>query len=330
MTTSAAHSLPNLLIFPEDCQLVGLSNWALFQDHLKSVTHATGLSGYINGTIATPTPPPTNLQGPAPAPTLVNSCSPSLEEWELRDACIVGIIYQNIKDPHFLDVTQDMTVQAMWIQLTAKFETMSAAAQTLAKECIQQFKYIAAMPFEEYFQQLEALQKSASNYDMMVQLANRPTSHTTPSNALVVSARFSAGIVCNNCKQVGHVKKNCWAKGGKSEGEGLKWYTAPKGMEPTKVVNTSSLATTLDVNPTPSTPTAAATVYNFGNFEPRGMDYSLYCSALPDAYSVRLGREASTFLGSSQSGTDSLESSSVSSRNKIPTFINSVVLHWCI
>ncbi|KIK50845.1 hypothetical protein GYMLUDRAFT_141230, partial [Collybiopsis luxurians FD-317 M1] len=107
-------------IFPEDRQLNGLSNWALFRDHLKSVARATGLSGYIDGTIAAPTPPSTNLQGPLPAPTPVNSRSPSLEEWELRDARIAGIIYQNIKDPRSLGVTQDMTAQAMWTQLVAE------------------------------------------------------------------------------------------------------------------------------------------------------------------------------------------------------------------
>ncbi|KAJ3779972.1 hypothetical protein GGU10DRAFT_381425 [Lentinula aff. detonsa] len=52
--SSNANALPNLMSFPEDRQLVGLSNWAVFRDHLKSVARATGLTGYLDGTIVSP------------------------------------------------------------------------------------------------------------------------------------------------------------------------------------------------------------------------------------------------------------------------------------
>ncbi|KIK52176.1 hypothetical protein GYMLUDRAFT_251429 [Collybiopsis luxurians FD-317 M1] len=104
-----------------------------------------------------------NIQGAATAPTPVNLCTPTLEEWELHDAQIAGIIYQNVKDPCSMRITQDMSAQVMWTALTTEFKTTSAAAQTLAKEQIQQCKYTPGLPFEEYFQQLKALHKAASD-----------------------------------------------------------------------------------------------------------------------------------------------------------------------
>jgi gag-polypeptide of LTR copia-type len=62
-----------------------------------------------------------------------------------------------------MGITQDMSAQVMWTALTTKFETTSAATQTLAKDQIQQFKYTPSLPFEECFQQLEALRKAVSD-----------------------------------------------------------------------------------------------------------------------------------------------------------------------
>ncbi|KIK62218.1 hypothetical protein GYMLUDRAFT_135903, partial [Collybiopsis luxurians FD-317 M1] len=75
------------------------SNWATFCDHLKSVAGATGLIGYLGGTISSPTPPSAGIPTAVPLPTPANLHSPSIEEWELRDTQIAGIIYQNVKDP---------------------------------------------------------------------------------------------------------------------------------------------------------------------------------------------------------------------------------------
>ncbi|KAJ3964360.1 hypothetical protein EV361DRAFT_956023 [Lentinula raphanica] len=160
-------------------QLIGLSNWAIFCDHLRSIAHATGLTGYLNGTIVAPSPQdtvssiasssqktstddasttpsaPTSTPS-APPPTPINSRTPSVEEWELRDGCLAGIIYQNIKDPRSIGVTEIMSAHEMWTRLTSEYDTSSAAAQALAKEHIQQFQYAPGTPFEEYFKQLEA------------------------------------------------------------------------------------------------------------------------------------------------------------------------------
>ncbi|KAJ3991486.1 hypothetical protein F5050DRAFT_1812481 [Lentinula boryana] len=98
----------------------------------------------------------TSVSAP-PTSTAINSRTPSIEEWELRDSRLAGIIFQNIKDPRSIGVTEFMTSHEMWTRLTSEFDTSSAAAQALAKERIQQFCYSPGVPFEEYFRQLETL-----------------------------------------------------------------------------------------------------------------------------------------------------------------------------
>ncbi|KIK60901.1 hypothetical protein GYMLUDRAFT_244054 [Collybiopsis luxurians FD-317 M1] len=177
--SSNPSSLPNLLVFPEDCQLTRILNWAIFCDHLKSVAHSTGLLGYLNDNILPPASPPP-ATGPvnalsippapiAPAPTLINSHSPSIKEWELRDGHLASIIYQNIKDPRSIRVTEDMSSNAMWMRFTAEYKTNLAATQALAKEWLQQFKYVPRMHFKDYFKQLEALHKAANDIGCLVQ-----------------------------------------------------------------------------------------------------------------------------------------------------------------
>ncbi|KAF5390760.1 hypothetical protein D9757_004410 [Collybiopsis confluens] len=160
--SSNPNSLPNLITFPEDKQLVGLNNWAVFRDHVKSVARSAGLNGYLDGTISAPIPVAT-APNVAPVVTPVNSRTPTPEEWELRDARLAGIVFQNIKDPRSIGVTQDMTLNVMWIALTDEYENSSAAAQTLATERIQQCKYTTGTAFEDYFKSLEALRKSAND-----------------------------------------------------------------------------------------------------------------------------------------------------------------------
>ncbi|KAF5370488.1 hypothetical protein D9757_013124 [Collybiopsis confluens] len=278
--SSNPSALPNLITFPEDKQLVGLSNWAVFRDHVKSVARSAGLNGYLDGTITAPISAATT-PNVVPVVTPVKSRNPMPEEWELRDARLAGIVFQNIKDPRSIGVTQDMTSNVMWNALTGEYKNSSAAAQTLATEQIQQCKYTAGTVFEDYFKSLEALQKSANDVgcnitddnlrsrfltslprDYLWILQNhgaRPfpdlkrhlieydmmvesVDHTAESTTVPNALMTSAQlpIVCNNCKRTGHVRKNCWAHGGGNEGKAPRWYRTPKGMEPSAVSTSSS------------------------------------------------------------------------------------------
>ncbi|KAF5389240.1 hypothetical protein D9757_003484 [Collybiopsis confluens] len=302
--SSNPSALPNLITFPEDKQLIGLSNWAVFRDHVKSVARSAGLNGYLDGTITAPIPVAT-APNVAPVVTPVNSRTPTPEEWELRDARLAGIVFQNIKDPRSIGVTQDMTSNAMWIELTGEYENSSAAAQTLATERIQQCKYTAGT---------EALRKSANDVGCNI------------SNDDLRSRR------------TGHVKKNCWAHGGGSEGRAPRWYRAPKGMEPSAAStsssdngpNVSAVATAVTAAPV----TAAAAVYDFSDAEPEGMGESLHHHSHPDVLACRLEPEAIALVNTSESGVCSVPSYVPSvgsySMNGTPTFIDSGASHWCI
>ncbi|KAF5346552.1 hypothetical protein D9757_014186 [Collybiopsis confluens] len=395
--SSNPSALPNLITFPEDKQLVGLTNWAVFRDHVKSVARSAGLNGYLDGTITAPlsvaTAPnvvpvvmPVNSRNPTPEEwnvvpvvTPVNSRNPTPEEWELRDARLAGIVFQNIKDPRSIGVTQDMTSNVMWTALTGEYENSSAAAQTLATERIQQCKYTAGTAFEDYFKSLEALRKSANDvgcnitdddlrsrfltslprdylwilqnhgarpfpdlkrhlieYDMMVESVNHTAKSTTVPNALMTSAQ--SPIVCDNCKRTGHVKKNCWAHGGGSEGKAPRWYRAPKGMEPSAASTSSSdnslAASAAAISVAAAPVTAAAALYDFSDTEPEGMGKLLHHHSLPDVFASRLEPEAIALVNMSENGVCSLPPyvPSVNSHNinGTPTFIDSGASHWCI
>ncbi|KIK55079.1 hypothetical protein GYMLUDRAFT_248885 [Collybiopsis luxurians FD-317 M1] len=338
MSLSNSNALQNLIIFPEDCQLVGLSNWAVFCDRMKSVACSTGLGGYLDRTI---TAPPTLT-----APT-AGTALPQL---------LLLLSIPNIKDPLSIGVTQDMPSNAMWTTLTGEYKTTSAAAQTLVKECIQQFKYVSGTgtPFEEYFGQLEALQKATSNvgctisdndlhsqfltslsieylwvlqthsacsysdlkcalmkYNMMVESSTNTSGNVTVLNTLATAGKSGSRIICDNCKCTGHVKRNCWTCGGGSEGKGPRWYSAPKGMELNKLSVSLTVASTSASDPGPDTATAAATIYDFGDFELGGTTRYLDRSSPSDFSFIRLGREASAFLSRTGSNTISIPSSTV-------------------
>ncbi|KAJ3765789.1 hypothetical protein FB446DRAFT_829149 [Lentinula raphanica] len=265
--SAIANSLPGLIAFPEDRQLIGLSNWAIFCDHMKSVARATGLTGYLDGTIPAPSPPAsTPTSTITPAATSINSRSPSVDEWKLRDGRLAGIIYQNVRDPRSVGITEDMSAHTMWERLTSEYSNSSAAAQSLAKERIQKLRYDDSTPFEEYFKKLEALRKAASDnhgsrsysdlkrtlveYDMMVESASSSNSTSVAPNALAVPSRSNSSV------------KNCWAKGGGSEGKAPRWYNAPKGMEPS-----AKSVTAASIQEEEENFAAAATIYDFSDYD---------------------------------------------------------------
>lgn len=282
---SYVSSLPNLILFADDRQLAGTSNWVVFKDNLQVVARSSGLLGYLTGSIIAPllsaptaaavaVPPAVPTAAPAVVATPINSRNPSVEEWELRDGRLAGIIYQNVKDPRSIGLDQIMSAHQMWNTLTAKFDSTSAASQTLAKERIQQHLFVPGTSFEEYFGQIKALQKAASDVGCRIDesdlrsrfLTSLPEDHfwiiqahggksyndminalidydlmikstrakTTSSNPTALATTHGSGIICDNCQRNGHSKKNCWAKGGGSEGKAPRWYHAPKGLEPTK------------------------------------------------------------------------------------------------
>ncbi|KAF5358872.1 hypothetical protein D9757_012294 [Collybiopsis confluens] len=345
-----------------DRQLLGLANWATFRDHLKSTARSTGLLGYLDGSIQ-PVPPipvagpvvPGGIPPTVPTlPTPINSRTPSVEEWELRDGRLAGIIYQNIKDPRSIGVTEDMSSNAMWVKLTGEYETTSAAAQALAKERIQQFKYNPGTRFEDYFKQLEALRKAANDVGCSIldeDLRSRFLTSLTANNLwilqthgarsysdlkrtlieynMMVESTNAVGletvipsalaipgtIVCDNCNRNGHTKKGCWARGGGREGFAPRWYKAPKGMEPSGKTSTSSTVAATSSEDPPVT-SAATTVYQFSDDDFNGMSSPSLHVFPPIHPNHRLGLENYPVLSEGGGERDSVVILAVPSVNK--------------
>ncbi|KAJ3772479.1 hypothetical protein FB446DRAFT_618112, partial [Lentinula raphanica] len=118
-----SNSLPPIQIFVETRQLDSVSNFLAFSDSIVSITRGYGLEGYIDGSIPRPagTIAPFVLaagstpgQPVIPTPTANNSNSPTLEEWELRNARVAAIIYMNIKDPRGIGLNPNQSALEMW------------------------------------------------------------------------------------------------------------------------------------------------------------------------------------------------------------------------
>ncbi|KAF5393028.1 hypothetical protein D9757_001100 [Collybiopsis confluens] len=349
--SSNPNALPNLLVFPNDRQLTGISNWASFRDHLKSVARSTGLLGYLDGSTAQPTPLAGTAGVPPPATptaTPINSRTPSVEEWELRDGRLAGIIYQNIQDPRSIGVTEDMASNIMWRKLTGEFDTNSAAAQALAKERIQQFKYTPGTRFEEYFKNLEALRKAANDVGCSIQDEDLRTRFLTS-----LSKEYLWILQTHGARPLPDLKRvlleydmmylphfpcpaESFAKTATEmvtlrRGAGLEMGD---GMEPVKTSASSSAATTI-VTESSAPSIAAATIYHFDDQDFNGT------AALPprinplDHLVSRLGGETDPVLNIRGCDGGSVEIFAVPSRNEnnfrdVPTYLDSAATHWCI
>ncbi|KAJ3990593.1 hypothetical protein F5050DRAFT_1813862 [Lentinula boryana] len=129
------------------------------------------------------------------------------------------------------------------------------------------------------------------------------------------------------------MKKNCWAKGGGSEGKGPRWYNAPKGMDPNP--KSVSAASTMNED---TLFTAGATIYDFSDYDFGGKVELLCYPSHPDTQPHRLGaQEDFALLSDEQDGnTSSVLPTSVKLDTpdnpsvRVPTFIDSGASHWCI
>ncbi|KAJ3764799.1 hypothetical protein FB446DRAFT_709997, partial [Lentinula raphanica] len=98
-------------------------------------------------------------------------------------------------------------------------------------------------------------------------------------------------VVCDNCKRSGHIKKNCWARGGGSEGKAPRWYNAPKGLEP----NAKSV-TAASIKEEQENFAAAATIYDFSDYDFGGTIELSCLPTPPDPPAPRLGIQESFAL----------------------------------
>ncbi|KAJ6502974.1 hypothetical protein DFH09DRAFT_861030, partial [Mycena vulgaris] len=115
----------SIVILPVDRQFDG-RNWSPFHDVMISLARGKGYEGYLNGTILRPADstfiaPNTSIYNPsistaghAGTASMANALFPSQGEWDLRDAQMGAMIYQNIKDPKAHGLKPTSTSKRMW------------------------------------------------------------------------------------------------------------------------------------------------------------------------------------------------------------------------
>ncbi|KAG5350847.1 hypothetical protein C0989_009035 [Termitomyces sp. Mn162] len=94
-------------------------------------------------------------------PTEWHSKTPSLEEWEERDAWALGLIIYNTKNLVGLGISMDNSIKA-WKTLTENYGVFSKIAAMNAKKQLQAAEFSNGMDFLRHIKYLEEKWKSAT------------------------------------------------------------------------------------------------------------------------------------------------------------------------
>jgi hypothetical protein len=162
---SATTSIPILSL---DKQLAGDSNWGTFQDTIMNLLRGKGLDAYPKGLVqrtAAATFP--GLYGNQA--TAVNSRTPSIEEYELRDNIAAAIIYQNIVDPQAHGLSATGTSREIWAALHAKFNCSSEVLKGAAKTKLMSVKLLKGVDLPTHLQTLTKLRDDANRIGCHIQ-----------------------------------------------------------------------------------------------------------------------------------------------------------------
>ncbi len=172
----AAKNVPR---FAEAKVLVGATNWPAFKNQVISAVRAAGHLGYLSGAIVNPAPALTPaIPGGMPAVPVVlttttttttastapNSNSPSAEEWEMRDAWVAALIYQNVDDPDAHSLDPSATSAIMWHSLTTRFNKSSELLKSRARERLRSAQFVEGGPdsLSGFLDRLAKLQMEAN------------------------------------------------------------------------------------------------------------------------------------------------------------------------
>ncbi|KDQ06094.1 hypothetical protein BOTBODRAFT_121925, partial [Botryobasidium botryosum FD-172 SS1] len=105
------------------------SNWIEWRGSIVSAAKAMRIKGYLDGTILKPADPSisvtvtspngssTSAASLRPAKSHPSSSTPSITEWEDRDAVACAMIWQNVKTPVSLGLRDSDTAAEAWGKL---------------------------------------------------------------------------------------------------------------------------------------------------------------------------------------------------------------------
>ncbi|KAG6815247.1 hypothetical protein H0H87_003618, partial [Tephrocybe sp. NHM501043] len=119
---------------------------------------AQGARGYLDGTIKKPTD---DIKLAEAKPSEWSSKTPSLEEWEERDAWMLELIIYNTKNPIGLGIKMDSTAAEAWLTLTKNYGVFSEIAAMNAEKCLCTTEFADGMDFLKHVEDLREKWKLA-------------------------------------------------------------------------------------------------------------------------------------------------------------------------
>ncbi|KAG6838548.1 hypothetical protein C0991_010759 [Blastosporella zonata] len=138
--------------FPDDQQFDG-DNYVAFRDRALLAARARGALNYLNGNITKPSPLSPNAATTIDA-TPWTSCTPSLEEWEVRDAWALSLLIYNTKNPIGLGVNMTGTAADAWKALSDKYDCASEIAAVAAENHLRAKKLSEGGDFQDHIKTL--------------------------------------------------------------------------------------------------------------------------------------------------------------------------------
>ena len=139
-------------VFTEDKKFNG-ENFYAFRTLVLTAARARGVTGYLDGTIKKPTSTTTTTTQTTTA-TEWYSKTPSLDEWEVRDAWALGLLIFNTTNPVALGVVTTKTAADAWTSLTQTYAITTDMAAVAADAELRGMKYEDGQDFDMHIKQL--------------------------------------------------------------------------------------------------------------------------------------------------------------------------------
>ncbi len=142
---------------PDEDKFDGV-NWIPWSKWIKITSRLRGAHGYLDGTIPRPAEPSKPSESPAdaadiplpPDSTEWMSMRPSINEWILRDAWIMGLLLYNTKNPIGLGMNLDGTGAEAWKSLEDQYAVTSDLALIQATRELHSVKYVDGTDIMEH------------------------------------------------------------------------------------------------------------------------------------------------------------------------------------
>lgn len=157
MTSTTRQTPPK---FPEEVHFDG-TNYTTIKNRVLIAARARGAREYLEETIKRPSETDDIKKGDE-KPTEWFSKTPSIEEWEERDAWALGLIIYNTKNPIGLGIKMDGTAAEARSALKENYGEFSEIAAMMAEKRLRATEFTDGMDFTKHIEDLREKWKSAT------------------------------------------------------------------------------------------------------------------------------------------------------------------------